>query len=219
MEPNVFTAEITRDDRSGIKISISSGNIIHSSLSPRSESGAIDLTSEKLNVATKLLEKFQTNLATARDGETHRVENSILQGVDYNGDNSLHVAARLSPQIQTSTGFAVLKQMKAEIDWFKEIKRLIPCELKTLKNNERKTPDEIFNDEHTKMSNDTKDVIRESVEKCMAVSPIVAQLSISTVFGMRSIVDDHTTSILYRTFVVLNEMAFLTSTVSFLTFM
>ncbi|XP_010248132.1 PREDICTED: uncharacterized protein LOC104591030 isoform X6 [Nelumbo nucifera] len=82
-----------------------------------------------------------------------------LNDIDYFGNNMLHLAAELSPYKQLSRVSGAALQMQRELQWFKEVEKFIPPKHRESRNNNGKTPQALFTEEH-------KDLVKEG-EKWM----------------------------------------------------
>ncbi|KAI7995914.1 hypothetical protein LOK49_LG11G01126 [Camellia lanceoleosa] len=79
------------------------------------------------------------------------VHKKLLLKVDNGGNNILHLVGRMpyQPQLEVVSG-AVL-QMQREVQWYKEVEKLVPVQATTAMNHDGKTPVMIFEENHRRM--------------------------------------------------------------------
>ncbi|KAL4358239.1 hypothetical protein AHAS_Ahas09G0266800 [Arachis hypogaea] len=71
---------------------------------------------------------------------------NMLQ-VDKEGNNVLHMAAKLVPQVKFGSLINQASILSEEL-WFEEVETRVPASLKTMQNGEGETPQELFHKEH-----------------------------------------------------------------------
>ncbi|KAL9686469.1 hypothetical protein QQ045_023929 [Rhodiola kirilowii] len=101
-----------------------------------------------------------------------RVRQSIEEET---GDNILHLAGRLAACNQLSSVPAL--RMQRELQWFREIESLVEPSYRSKRNNERKTPQEVFTECHKKLMSDGKKWMRLTANTCAISAVVIATVS------------------------------------------
>ncbi|WMV44239.1 hypothetical protein MTR67_037624, partial [Solanum verrucosum] len=116
------------------------------------------------------------------------MKNLLIQKIDANGNNILHLVGRLGlsnntfdntvqekimpPSFLKVSGAAL--QMQREILWFKEVEKLVPPFLLKVKNYDEKTPRELFTEEHKQLLKDGEKWMKDTANSCMLVASLIA---------------------------------------------
>ncbi|GLT90060.1 hypothetical protein SLE2022_080120 [Rubroshorea leprosula] len=107
-------------------------------------------------------------------------EKNMLFTIDEDGNNTLHLAAKLPPNYQLGYIYAAALQLQSELSWFKSVKEIVPVAYKEGKNKDNETPSEVFVREH-------KDLLKEAeewVKKTAESSTVVGALIITIMFAV-----------------------------------
>ncbi|XP_027091114.1 uncharacterized protein [Coffea arabica] len=140
-------------------------------------------------------------------------------------NNSLHLAAKLAPtpQLQAVPGPAF--QMQREFQWFRAVEELVYDELKTEKNLDDKTPQELFFDAHQELLKNAKEWMKDTSNSCTVVGALVATVSFAAVITVPG-GNDNATGIavlarnkLFMVFLVSNSISLANSAASLLMFL
>ncbi|KAJ9553636.1 hypothetical protein OSB04_017681 [Centaurea solstitialis] len=94
---------------------------------------------------------------------------------DINGNNMLHLVGKTSVKMRAQTTEASLL-MQRELLWFKEIEKMMPPYLRERKNNDGRTPYELFSEQN-------KDIVSQGL-KWMKDSMVVATLIVTVAFAV-----------------------------------
>ncbi|GKV28717.1 hypothetical protein SLEP1_g37734 [Rubroshorea leprosula] len=78
--------------------------------------------------------------------EAWKAEN--LNKSDIDGNNILHVAGGLAPEFERGGISSPALQMQRELQWFKEVERIVPEWCKEAKNNNGENPKDVFTESH-----------------------------------------------------------------------
>ncbi|XP_028096964.1 ankyrin repeat-containing protein ITN1-like [Camellia sinensis] len=101
--------------------------------------------------------------------------------MDASGNNALHMAALLGPQHQLSlrvSAAGAALQMQRELQWFKEVEKLVLSRDKEERNTDGMTPTEVFTDTHQELVKKGERWMKDTATPC----PIVAALIVTMVF-------------------------------------
>ncbi|CAL5365333.1 unnamed protein product [Camellia sinensis] len=136
-----------------------------------------DLSSSGLNDVPVELE----NIAKPQSGGD--IKNPIDCLIyDVSGNNALHLAALLGPRqqlsIRVSAAGAAL-QMQRELQWFKEVEKLVQPRDKEVRNTNGMTPAEVFTDTHQELVKEGERWMKDTATSCT----IVAALIVTVVFA------------------------------------
>ncbi|KAF8403425.1 hypothetical protein HHK36_011529 [Tetracentron sinense] len=162
------------------------------------EFGIIELVIEclesfgHLNVSDDDLEKIGSMFHIAVRHRREKIFNLIYRWTtsttivgmitDELGNTMLHLAAKLapSPQLNSITGAAL--QMQRELQWFKEVERLVQPAYRESKNKEGKTAQVIFTEEHKDLVEKGQKWMKETSSSCMVVATLIATVMFSAAF-------------------------------------
>ncbi|ESW13526.1 hypothetical protein PHAVU_008G204200 [Phaseolus vulgaris] len=138
-----------------------------------------------------------------------------LRAVDSGGNNVLHLAAHLPPQLQSFSGLKASNQMLIEVKWFKNVERNIPVEFRSSRNKEGKRPVDVFYDEHNQLSKDIKETAKGIADSGMIVATLVATVA----FAAALTVPGDKNNTWFIVFIFTNAVALFTSSASILSFL
>ncbi|WVY91040.1 hypothetical protein V8G54_036554 [Vigna mungo] len=139
----------------------------------------------------------------------------LLRAVDNEGNNVLHLAALLPPEFKSFSGLSAKIQMDKELSWFKDAERRVPDELKSMRNQNGKTPIEVFYDEHNQLSKDIKESAKGIADSGMVVATLVATVA----FAAALTVPGDKNNAWFILFIFTNAIALFTSSASILSFL
>ncbi|XVE94264.1 hypothetical protein REPUB_Repub01dG0266600 [Reevesia pubescens] len=114
--------------------------------------------------------------------EIGSIKDLIATYEDENGNNMLHLAARLPPQdrLQIVSGAAL--QMQRELLWFKEVERVVQPSCREKRNNENFTPWELFMETHKGLMQDGEGWMKKTAESLLMVPTLIAAVVFSSIF-------------------------------------
>ncbi|GLT41030.1 hypothetical protein SLA2020_151210 [Shorea laevis] len=93
--------------------------------------------------------------------------------LDKDGNNPLHIAGKLAPDIQLSRISDAGLQMQRELQWFKEVESIVPEYYKECKNDFRKTPGEVFTEEHKDLQRKAEDWMKQTAGSYTIVGALI----------------------------------------------
>ncbi|XP_010248103.1 PREDICTED: ankyrin repeat-containing protein NPR4-like isoform X1 [Nelumbo nucifera] len=105
-----------------------------------------------------------------------------LNDIDYFGNNMLHLAAELSPYKQLSRVSGAALQMQRELQWFKEVEKFIPPKHRESRNNNGKTPQALFTEEHKDLVKEGEKWMKDTAQSCMLVATLIATFTFAAAF-------------------------------------
>ncbi|KAL2458804.1 Ankyrin repeat family protein [Forsythia ovata] len=102
--------------------------------------------------------------------------------LDEVSNNILHLAAKLapSPQLNAVSGSAL--QMQRELQWFKEVEKMVNTGFKLGKNLLGRTPRELFTESHKDLLEKGEKWMKDTSNSCMVVSTLIATVVFAAAF-------------------------------------
>ncbi|WCJ39570.1 Ankyrin repeat family protein [Euphorbia peplus] len=115
--------------------------------------------------------------------ETKSIKNMIRLVKDKQGNNILHLAAKLPfTGLQVVPGAAL--QLQREWLWFEEVKKVVGAEHIAAKNNDHKTPQQLFEDEHEELRKEGEKWLTKTSDSCMLVATLIAAVAFTGIFSV-----------------------------------
>ncbi|XP_075514648.1 uncharacterized protein LOC142549544 isoform X1 [Primulina tabacum] len=101
---------------------------------------------------------------------------------DIFGNNYLHLAAKLSPASQLERVSGAALQMQRELQWFKEVEKIVQPKLKEEMNENNRTPEMLFSEEHKNLFKDAERWMKNTAGSSLIVGTLIAAVMFTTVF-------------------------------------
>ncbi|KAL8123806.1 uncharacterized protein LOC141718370 [Apium graveolens] len=98
------------------------------------------------------------------------------------GENALHLAAKLAPRNRLSTVTGAALQMQRELEWFKEVEKLVEPSYKEALNNERKTPGMVFTIEHKELLIEARQWMKDTSSSATVVAALIVTMAFAAIF-------------------------------------
>ncbi|XP_028807339.1 ankyrin repeat-containing protein ITN1-like [Neltuma alba] len=150
----------------------------------------------------------------------------ILSYVDNDdGNNILHLAAKLAPADRLELVSGAAFQMKFELLWFEEVRKVVLPSYVNMENSNGETPRELFTKEHTSLRNHAESWMKRTANSCMVVSTLIATGVFSAAFSIPGGINDSsgTPNYLWKPsfmiFAVSDAIALISSSASILVFL
>ncbi|KAH9750732.1 hypothetical protein KPL71_013986 [Citrus sinensis] len=89
-------------------------------------------------------------------------------------DTILHLAAKLAPPAHLRIVPGVALQMQREVQWFKEVEKLVHPFLKEALNMDGKTAQDIFTEQHKDLLENSEKWMKDTSNSCMVVTALIA---------------------------------------------
>lgn len=99
--------------------------------------------------------------------------------LDVNDNNILHLAGELAPSDRIS-GAAL--QLQRELQWFKEVERLVQPSYRSMKNKDGKTPRMVFSERHKGLVHQGEKWMKITASSCTVVAALIATVAFTAVF-------------------------------------
>ncbi|KAL7181669.1 hypothetical protein ACSBR1_040542 [Camellia fascicularis] len=105
------------------------------------------------------------------------VSKQLLSKGNCKGNNILHMAGQMpyQPQLEVASG-AVL-QMQRDLQWYKEVEKLLLEHARIAMNNDRKTPAMVFEEEHRRMIQSEEQWIVGMATTCIVATTIIGTIA------------------------------------------
>ncbi|KAI3908906.1 hypothetical protein MKW92_053215 [Papaver armeniacum] len=112
------------------------------------------------------------------------VKNDLALRTSLTNNNMLHLAGFLAPMSQLERVSGAALQMQREIQWFLEVEQMVQPKLREMRNDQRKTPREVFREEHKALVKEGEAWLKETSQACMVVSTLIATVMFAAVFTL-----------------------------------
>ncbi|KAI9126829.1 hypothetical protein K1719_002425 [Acacia pycnantha] len=149
----------------------------------------------------------------------------ILAYEDENDRNNiLHLAAKLAPRNRLELVSGAALQMKLELLWFQEVKKIVQPSYVNQENSNSQTPHDLFTEEHAKLREAAELWMRETAEKCMIVSTLITTGVLAAAFTVPGGISDsgtpnHLWKASFMVFSISDTIALISSSASILAFL
>ncbi|XP_028080519.1 ankyrin repeat-containing protein At2g01680-like [Camellia sinensis] len=107
------------------------------------------------------------------------VSKKLLLKVDNGGNNILHLVGRMPYQPQLEVGSGAVLQMQRELQWYKEVEKLVPVQATTTLNHDGKTPMMVFDEDHRRMIQSEEQWIVSLASACTVSTTIIGTIAFS----------------------------------------
>ncbi|XP_061337470.1 uncharacterized protein LOC133284470 [Gastrolobium bilobum] len=105
-------------------------------------------------------------------------KNIILQLVDYDGNNVLHLAGMLSAEERFGSSVCPVLICSEEM-WFKEVERIVPPALRSMENKDGRTPKELFYREHKELAEKAISELNGIASNYLVVGTLIMTLGVT----------------------------------------
>lgn len=156
--------------------------------------------------------------------EIGAVKDLIATYNDEHGNNMLHLASKLAPPNRLNYVSGAALQMQRELLWFEAVRKVVRPEYAEAENNEGKTPEALFTEEHEGLRMKGEEWMKKTAESCALVAALIATVVFSSAFQLPGGVDNKGSPVLVKraSFVVFsmsNAVSLFTSAASILMFL
>nr|DAD22618.1 TPA_asm: hypothetical protein HUJ06_024081 [Nelumbo nucifera] len=95
---------------------------------------------------------------------------------DNDGNTMLHLAALLSPSSQLNRVSGAALQMQRELQWFKEVEKVVPPRFRECQNKQGKTPQALFTEQHKDLVKEGETWMKDTATSCAVVATLIATI-------------------------------------------
>ncbi|KAK9930425.1 hypothetical protein M0R45_027462 [Rubus argutus] len=94
----------------------------------------------------------------------------------------LHVAGSLSPLLRFNHIHGAALQMQRELQWFKEVEKIVPLALHEIPNSDGMTPHELFTKNHENLKVEAKNSMKGTASSCTVVGALIVTIMFAVAF-------------------------------------
>ncbi|XP_024015019.1 uncharacterized protein LOC18023748 [Eutrema salsugineum] len=145
-------------------------------------------------------------------------KNILATAWDKLHNNMLHHAAYRAPASRLNLIPGAALQMQRELQWFKEVERLVqPKHRKMINLKQKKTPAALFKDQHKDLVDQGEKWMKETATSCTVVAALITTMMFSSAFTIPASYDHHYK--LFMIFIISDAISLFTSCMSLLMFL
>ncbi|XP_019084515.1 PREDICTED: uncharacterized protein LOC104708653 isoform X2 [Camelina sativa] len=115
----------------------------------------------------------------------------FLADKNSDGNSVLHLAGYPPPNYKLATVVSATLQMQRELQWFKEMERIVPAIEKERVNTEDLTPIEIFRKEHEAMRLEAEKWMKDTAMSCSFVAALIVTVTFAAIFTVPGGTDEN----------------------------
>ncbi|GLT97798.1 hypothetical protein SLE2022_153470 [Rubroshorea leprosula] len=148
-----------------------------------------------------------------------------INKIDVDGNNILHVAGGLAPDFERpGISSSPALQMQRELQWFKEVERIVRKWCKEAKNNNGKTPKEVFTKNHMELAKEGQEWMTSTASSFIILSILLVTIMFAVAFtvpggnrndGLPVLLGEK----LFMVFIITEAISFFTASTSGLMFL
>ncbi|GKV20700.1 hypothetical protein SLEP1_g30786 [Rubroshorea leprosula] len=101
---------------------------------------------------------------------------------DEDGNNNLHLAAKLAPHFQLDRISDAASQLQSEVRWFKSVKAIVPRFYNEQKNKNGETPYQVFAKEHKNLLKEAKERMKKTAESSTVIGALIITIMFAAAF-------------------------------------
>ncbi|XP_062114701.1 uncharacterized protein LOC133825823 [Humulus lupulus] len=104
---------------------------------------------------------------------------------DENGNSILHLVAKIPHQSRLNSILGAALQMRHELLWFQEVEKIVAPSLRNKRNFDHKTPNDVFTEEHMKLTKNAEKWMKENANTCIIVATIIVTVAFPAAFSIQ----------------------------------
>ncbi|KAM1716221.1 hypothetical protein FF2_023656 [Malus domestica] len=149
----------------------------------------------------------------------------IMKHKDSLNNNMLHTVARITPLSQIDHIQGATLQMQRELQWFKKVESIVDVKDRESVNNDKKTPREVFVENHKEMWKEAKNSVKETANSCTVVGALIITIMFAAIFTVPGGYDGSTglpiflTKKVFIAFMVSDALSLFSSTTAVIMFL
>ncbi|XP_075672441.1 uncharacterized protein LOC142641992 isoform X3 [Castanea sativa] len=149
----------------------------------------------------------------------------ILTYVDTYKQNILHLAGKLAPKARLNLVPGAALRMQRELLWFKEVERIVPPSYPKMRDNENRTPWDLFTEEHKELRREGEKWMKDTVNFYIVVATLITGVVFAATFTVPGGSNQDTgipifsKSIWFRVLLISDAIALVFSSTSILMFL
>ncbi|GKV20265.1 hypothetical protein SLEP1_g30419 [Rubroshorea leprosula] len=106
----------------------------------------------------------------------------IFYDIDEDGNNNLHLAAKLAPHFQLDRISGAALQLQSELRWFKSVEAIVPRFYTEQKNKNGETPYQVFVKEHKNLLKEAEEWMKRTAESSTVVGALIITIMFAAAF-------------------------------------
>ncbi|KAL8481008.1 hypothetical protein ACS0TY_027516 [Phlomoides rotata] len=103
-------------------------------------------------------------------------------GVDFEGNNLMHMCARLAPPHRLNLVPGAALQMQRELQWFNEMERFVPPTRRKWVNKEGRTPKMLFTEQHENLKAEGERWMKDTANACSIAAALITTVVFAAAF-------------------------------------
>lgn len=156
--------------------------------------------------------------------EIGAIKDLIATYKDNKRNNMLHLASKLAPPHRLNCVSGAALQMQRELLWFEAVKEIVRPEYAEAENDDHKTPQALFSEEHEVLRSKGEEWMKKTAESCALVATLIATVAFSATFQPPGGVTTEGSPVLVKkacfvVFAMSDAVSLFTSTASILMFL
>ncbi|GLT90426.1 hypothetical protein SLE2022_083590 [Rubroshorea leprosula] len=101
---------------------------------------------------------------------------------DEDGNNNLHLAAKLAPHFQLDRISGAALHLQSELRWFKSVEAIVPRFYTEQKNQDGETPYQVFVKEHKNLLKEAEEWMKRTAESSTVVAALIITIMFAAAF-------------------------------------
>ncbi|GLT90050.1 hypothetical protein SLE2022_080020 [Rubroshorea leprosula] len=146
---------------------------------------------------------------------------------DKDGNNILHLAAKLAPPYQLGRISGSASQLQSELRWFKGLAQIVPRSYHEQENKKMETPLEVFVREHKDLLKQAEEWVKQTAESSTVVGALIITITFAVAFTVPGGLDQssgfpiflHKTPVPFMVFMVSDVISLFAASSSVLMFL
>lgn len=103
--------------------------------------------------------------------------NLVTQTSDIEENTILHLAGKLAPPHQLNLVSGAALQMQRELQWYKEVEKIVVPDFRERENSAGKTPAILFTEEHKDLVGEGETWMKDTAKSCTAAATLIATIA------------------------------------------
>ncbi|KAF7820593.1 ankyrin repeat-containing protein NPR4-like isoform X1 [Senna tora] len=109
-------------------------------------------------------------------------KDKMLSHIDANGNTMLHVVAKMDHPSKLNRISGPAFQMQSELQWFKEVEKIVPQGFRVYQNLDNMKPEDVFKENHRELRKDGEEWMKETASNCSIVAALVVTIMFAAAF-------------------------------------
>ncbi|KAJ7974915.1 Ankyrin repeat family protein [Quillaja saponaria] len=109
-------------------------------------------------------------------------KDEAASSADSSNNNMLHVAGELAPFTELNRISGAALQMQRELQWFKEVERIVPTNMQEALNMDNMTPRDVFTENHKALVKEGEKWMKDTAGSCTVVGTLIVTIMFAAAF-------------------------------------